>query len=70
MKLSEILNPATGPIINKKGKLLITIKLDNGETLTKGTVGSLLKDYGNVYHFETNDNACKVRYNEVEVIKE
>lgn len=68
MKLSEFFNPATGRLMHKKAKLLIDITLDNGESMKSGETGSLLKDYGDGYHFESNDFACKVKYNEVQII--
>ncbi len=65
MKLSEFF--ASG-IICKKGKLLVDISLDNGESMKKGEVVNLLKDYGDGYHAEHNEFACKVAYKEVQVI--
>jgi hypothetical protein len=66
MKISEFF--ASG-IIHKKARLLIDINLDNGERMKAGEIVSILKDYGDGYHAEHNDFACKVMYNEVELIK-
>lgn len=65
MKLSEFF--ASG-IIHKKARLLIDIDLDSGEGMKAGEVVSLIKDYGDGYHAEHNNFACKVLYKEVELI--
>ena len=64
MKLSEMF--AQGQFLgNKKGKLLKTIKLDNGESKKKGSVVSILmKNADGTYHAEDNDWACKVTADE------
>jgi hypothetical protein len=68
MKLSEFFS--TG-IMYKKGILLKDITLDNGESMKAGEYGSILKDYGDgFYHFEYNDFACKVKYDEVKIVNE
>lgn len=69
MKLSEFCSPSTGKLICKKAKLLLDLPLNNGDIIKKGALGHLIKDYGDGYHFETNDLACKVKYNEVQIIR-
>jgi len=65
MKLSEYLN--TGRIINKRGKLLIDIPLDDGETRKKGDIISILMDKGNgTFHAEDNDWAATISLTEFE----
>lgn len=65
MSISEFF--ASG-IIHKEARLLIDINLDNGEGMKAGEVVLILKDYGDGYHAEHNDFACKVSYDEVELI--
>lgn len=67
MKLSEFFNPLTGLLMHKKATLLKDISLDNGESMKAGETGYVLKDFGDGYHFEMNDFACKVGYDEVTV---
>ena len=65
MKLSEFFKSG---IMHKQGRLLKDITLDNGESMNAGEVVSLLKDYGDGYHAEHNDFACKVSCDEVEIL--
>ena len=56
-------------IINKKAKLLIDIKLENGECRNKNDIVSVLLDKGNgKYHVEDNKFSCTVSGNEIEFI--
>jgi len=68
MKLSEYLS--SGRIMHsKKAKLKKLIKLDSGESRKKGSVVSVLMDFGNgSYHVEDNGFACKVTSDEIEFI--
>jgi hypothetical protein len=66
MKLSEFLSSG---IMCSKVKLLVDVDLNNGESMKAGEYGYILKDYGDgFYHFEYNDFACKVKYDEVDLI--
>jgi len=66
MNLSEFFSSG---IMTKRAKLLRNITLDNGETMPKGTKGHVFKDYGDgTYHFEDNDNACRVARSEVKFL--
>lgn len=68
MKLSEFFS--TGMLMNKKARLLKDITFDNtDEVLKKDTIGYLLKDFGDGYHFEDNNVGCKVVYDEVEILE-
>ena len=67
MKLSEYL--LQGTFLNKKAKLLKTIKLDNGEKRKKGEIVSIIKDNEDgTFHAEDNEWACKVTINEFQYI--
>lgn len=67
MKLSEFMS--SGLMFGKKAKLKIDISLNNGESMKKGEVVSILKDYGDgYYHAEHNEFACKVYKDEIEFI--
>jgi len=67
MKLSEFFSSG---IMSKKAKLLVDIKLDNGESMKTGEEVSILKDYNNGYfHAEHNDFACQVHKSEIEFLE-
>lgn len=68
MKLSEFFNPSTGRLmVNQKAKLVKDITV-NDKVVPTGTVGNLFKDYGDGYHFEMDDFAFKVSYDEVNLL--
>lgn len=55
-----------GKIVNKKAKLLVDIKLDNGETRNIGDEVSVLISYMNgTYQIEDNGFSCTVKPNEI-----
>lgn len=68
MKLSEVsFCYARSP--NLRAKLLKKIDLDNGITLKRGAISALLIDKGNgEYHFETEQTACTVSSNEIQLL--
>jgi hypothetical protein len=67
MKLSEYL--LSGKMINKKAKLLKTIKLNNGEKRKKGDIIYIMKEFENgQYHAEDNDWACHITRDEFEYL--
>jgi len=67
MMLSEYLSQ--GHVIHKKAKLLVDMKLDNGEKRKKGDVVSLVMiNRDGTVHAEDNDWACKLNRDEFETI--
>jgi hypothetical protein len=67
MKLSDYLT--SGQVIHKQGKLLKSIKLDNGEKRKKGDIISIVLDFEDgTFHAEDNDWACKVTKDEFKFI--
>lgn len=68
MKISEMVRSYASNI-HLKAKLKKKIKLDNGITLKKGTVSSILiKKDDDTYHFEAENTACVVTKEELEFI--
>lgn len=67
MSLFEYL--LSGKTINKKAKLLKSIKLSNGEKRKKGDIVYIMKEFDNgEFHAEDNDWACKVVQKEFEYV--
>lgn len=66
MKLSEFFSSG---LMLQKATLKIDMNLDNGESMKKGEVVTVLKDYGDgYYHIEHNYFATKAHADEIEFI--
>jgi len=70
MKNTQLYNMFSNyKIIHKEARLLIDIKLDNGEKRKKGDIVLVFLDKGNdEYNVENNNFACGVTNKEIEFL--